>query len=441
MMANETILRQAAITELQLVESFNRDALADWQLQQLNVLLEHAGMHSSFYRKQKAVGRLPDRLHCYEELAQLPFTTKEDLRNEYPLGFLAVPQAELSRYGESTGTSGRPTSSFITYEDWIRGNVWVEESFRHYFSSDDTAFIAIPYELTFASYDIDRALEQLGVTIVAAGTLNQICPFPRLVQMMRDLHPTCLVCTPTRALRLFDMLVDQGYNPLDVGLRKLLYVGETCSSAKLRKIAECWNIELITAYGSTETNSLALQCPLGRSHLSEGRYCFEIVDPETGVLQPAGVPGEIILTSLRSRAMPLIRYRTGDLGVVGEEPCACGSPRRTLQHLGRVMESLEVEGTNIGKLALEEVILSAEGTGVYYAAGERDGRLEICVEALLGAGTSVCAEVQHAVYEAFGIRAAVKPVPRRVLTAAMDRMLKPGSLSLDDVEITEYAAV
>ena len=440
-MATEAILRQAAITELKLVESFDRAALTAWQLKQLNALLEHAYANSPFYYKQKATGNLSGSLGSHDDLAKLPFTTKEHFRDEYPLGFLAVPQRELSRYGESTGTSGGPTSSFITYEDWIRGNVWVEESFRHYFTSKDTAFIAIPYELTFASYDIDRALEQLGVTIVATGTLNQICPFPRLVQMMRDLHPTCLVCTPTRALRLFDMLVDQGYDPLDVGLRKLLYVGETCSPAKLRKIAEAWNIELITAYGSTETNSLALQCPAGRSHLSEGRYCFEIVDPETGAPMPPGEPGEIVLTSLRSRAMPLIRYRTGDLGIANEAPCTCGSPRRTLQHLGRVMESVEVEGVSLGKLALEEAILSAEGTGVYYAAGERDGRLEVYVEALPQASHKICAEVQRAVYEAFGVSALVRPVPRRVLTAAMDRMLKPGSLTLDDVETTEYAAV
>lgn len=432
-------LREAAVREMKLIESLDRDALKSWQLEQLNQQLAHACANSPFYREVKSTWGLPDRVRTQDEFANFPFTTKEDLRDQYPFGFLAVPKQELSRYGESTGTTGQPTSSFITYEDWIRGNIWVEDSFRHYFTSDDTAFIAIPYELTFASYDIDRALEQLGVTVVATGTLNQICPFSRLVQMMRELHPTCLVCTPTRALRLFDMLADQGYDPREVGLRKLLYVGETCSPSKLRKIAEAWDIELITAYGSTETNSLALQCSAGRTHLSEGRYYFEILDPDSGARVPPGEAGEIVLTSLRSNAMPLIRYRTGDLGVAGETPCACGSPRRTLQHLGRVCESVKVEGVTIRKLALEEVILSAPGTGVYYAAGERDGRLEVCVEALPDSGPSVCRYLQHAVLDSFGVSAGVAPVSRRVLTAAMDRMLKPGSLSLEDIEIPECA--
>ena len=434
-------LREAAIAEMKLVESLDRGSLKAWQLARLNEQLAHAYANCAFYRKQKRELGLPDRLRDVAELAALPFTTKEDLRDEYPFGFLAVPPHELSRYGESTGTSGRPTSSFITFEDWIQGNIWVETAFQHYFTSGDTAFIAIPYELTFASYDIDRALEQLGVTIVATGTLNQICPFDRLLQMMAELHPTCLVCTPTRALRLFHMLEDRGYDPREVGLRKLLYVGETCSPSKLRKIAEAWDIELITAYGSTETNSLALQCRAGQSHLSEGRYYFEILDPDSLQPAPPGEPGEIVLTGLRSKAMPLVRYRTGDLGIADEAPCSCGSPRRTLQHLGRVSESVELEGLTIRKLALEEAILSAPGTGVYYAAGERDGRLEICVEALPGAGNSVCREVQDTLFSSFGVRATVRPVPRRVLSAAMDRMLKPGSLSLDDIDQVEYATV
>jgi len=440
-MSTHEDLREAAIEEMKLVESLDRGSLAAWQLEQLNEQLAHAYANSPFYNRLRCGQDLPDRLLDYDSLTALPFTTKENLRDEYPFGFLAVPCRAVSRYGESTGTSGRSTSSFITYEDWIRGNIWVEESFRHYFTYDDTAFIAIPYELTFASYDIDRAFERLGVTIVATGTLNQICPFDRLVQMMRELHPTCLVCTPTRALRLFHMLTDQGYDPRDVGLRKLLYVGETCSPSKLRKIAEAWDIELITAYGSTETNSLALQCRFGRSHLSEGRYYFEIVDPDSGKRVPPGEAGEIVLTSLRSKAMPLVRYRTGDLGIAGDAPCTCGSPRRTLQHLGRISEAVEAGGITISKLALEEVILSTPGTGVYYAAGERDGALEVCVEVLPDAGANIYRDVQDAILGFFRIHAVVKPVPRHILTAAMDRMLKPGSLSLDDIEQTESATV
>lgn len=427
-------LRAAAIQEMERIDSFERPALDAWLLERLQEQLVHAYENSPFYRARRRSWGLPRRLEGLDFLARFPFTTKEELRDAYPFGLLAVPRSELIRYGESTGTTGRPTSSFITYEDWIRGNVWVEKAFRHRFSVEDVAFIAIPYELTFASYDIDRALEQVGVAVVAVGTLNQICPFPRLVEMMRDVHPTCLVCTPSRALRLFDMLRERGHDPLQVGLRKLLYVGETASPSRLRKLAELWQVELVTAYGSTETNSLALPCSQGKSHLVEGRYLFEVIDPEVGTSLGPGRLGELVLTSLGTQAMPLIRYRTGDLVLIEEEPCACGSPRRVLQHHGRVGEALALGERTLHKLHLEEVVLSAPGTGVYYVAGVRDGRLQVRVETTGDDAAEVCREVARRLREAYGVEASVAPVAREAITRAMDRMLKPGSLSLDDLE-------
>jgi phenylacetate-CoA ligase len=427
-------LRTIAVKEMEQVESFDRQGLAAWQLEQLNKELAHAYAGSPFYKKQKRTWGLPASLRSLDFLAQFPFTTKDDLREQYPFGFLATSQRELVRYGESTGTSGPPTSSFFTYEDWIRGNVWVEAAFRHYFSPDDLVFIAIPYELTFASYDIDRALEQQGAAVVPVGTLNQICPFSRLIEMMRELHPTGLVCTPTRALRLFDMLVEAGHDPLQVGLKKLLYVGETCSPSKLRKIAETWKIQLITAYGSTETNSLALPCRYGNSHLSEGRYFFEVIDDVSGAPLQAGEMGELVLTSLCTQAMPLIRYRTGDLVAIEEKPCSCGSPRRILRHHGRIGEAVEVGGVVVQKLALEETILSTPGTGTYYAAGACDGVLRVLVEVAEGSTAGTCRAVRDAIQQAHHLDSVVESVSRRAVTAAMDSMLKPGSLQLGDLE-------
>jgi phenylacetate-CoA ligase len=429
-------LRSAALARLAWTEALDRPSLQAYQLASLGEQVRYCFERSPFYRAWRDLG-LPDRFVGFADLARFPFTTKDDLRRHYPFGFLAVPPHELIRYGESTGTTGDPTSSFITYEDWIQGNVWVERALQERFSPDDLVFVAIPYELTFASYDIDRALEQLGVTVVAVGTLNQICPFERLIAMMRTLHPTALVCTPTRALRLFDMLVERGHDPLEVGLRRLLYVGETCSRAKLKKIADLWRIELVTAYGSTETNSLALPCGKGEAHLAEDRYLFEVIDPDSGEVLGAEETGELVLSSLRTRAMPLLRYRTGDLVAIEEGTCACGSSRRTLRHQGRVGERIETGGVSLPKIHLEEVLLSSPGTGLYYVAGEREGVLKVHVEIAEIAGADpaeVCREAGRRLREAFGIPASVQPVSRAVVTGAMDRMLKPGSLDLDDLE-------
>lgn len=427
-------LRAEALREMERVSALDRAALDAWQLEQLNATLEHAYAHSPFYRALRHYWGLPAALPSHHVLARFPFTTKEDLRDQYPFGLLAVPPRELSRYGESTGTSGRPTSAFVTYGDWIRGNVWVERALRPFVSPDDVAFVAIPYELTFASYDLDRALEHLGATLVPVGTLNQVCPFPRLVEMMATVHPTLLVCTPGRALRLYDMLRERGHDPADVGLRTLLYVGETSAPARLAKIAALWGVRLVSAYGSTETNSLALPCPHGALHLVEGRHFFEVVSPRSGSRVPAGEEGELVLTSLRTRAMPLIRYRTGDRVRVREAPCPCGGAGRVLEHLGRIAEAVHSGPREISRIDLEEVVLSTPGTGVYYVAGVRDGAVRVRVE-VEGEAASTCRAVAERVGEAFGVRAVVDPVPRGDVTAAMDRMLKPGSLALDDLEV------
>lgn len=426
-------LRAAAIAEMARIEAMSRDELDRYQLALLNAQLAYAAARAPLYRERFAP--LPPPVDGLDALGRLPFTTKEDLRAAYPFGLLAAPRRSLIRYGESTGTTGRPTSSFITYADWIAGNVWVEAALRAHFGEDDLAFIAIPYELTFASYDLDRALEQIGCAVVAVGTLNQICPFPRLVEMMRDVRPTCLVCTPSRALRLYDMLRERGDDPLRVGLRALLYVGETCAPAKLDKLAALWQARLVSAYGSTETNSLALPCARGASHLSEGRYLFEVIDPVHGVPLALGESGELVLTSLRAEAMPLIRYRTGDLVALSPEPCPCGSPRRVLQHRGRVCEAIAIDGRSLYKIDVEEEVLATPGTGLYYAAGERGGALHVAVEVAAGEDPrAVCDDVAARLRRRFRVEPAVRRLDRGLAARAMDRMLKPGSLTLSDID-------
>lgn len=425
-------IRRSALADLDAYEKLTREEAAAFRLERLRDEIGYVFANSPFYRDKWAAhrGLCVDRV---DDLRRLPFTTKQDLRDAYPFGLVAADRAEIIRYGESTGTTGRPTSSVITYEDWIRGNVAVERSVGHWFGPGDLVFIAIPYELAFASYDLDRALEQVGAGVVAVGTLSRVCPFERMVEMMWTVRPTGLVCTPSRALRLYDMLKDSGRDPLEVGLRTFLYVGETCSPAKLSKIADLWQVELPNAYGSTETNSLGLICPDGSLHLTEDRHLFEVVDPETAEPVPDGTAGELVLTSLVARAMPLLRYRTGDFVTAGAQPCACGSPSRVLAHHGRVGEQLVVDGRRINKLALEDVVLSTEGSGLYWAAGETPEGLGIKVEADGGDPGELCREVARRVEESFGTRPRVEPIDRLQVRRAMDRMLKPGSLTLEDL--------
>ncbi|MEU1419850.1 phenylacetate--CoA ligase family protein [Kitasatospora sp. NPDC086009] len=427
-------IREAALADLAAFEKLSPDQVPDHQFALLRRQLDHAFANSPFYRERWAGRHGSLRPTSAEELRTLPFTTKAELRGAYPFGLLAVGREELIRYGESTGTTGSPTSSMITYEDWIRGNVAVEQSVGHVLGPGDLVFIAIPYELAFASYDLDRALEQNGAAVVPVGTLSLVCPFERMVEMMWTVRPTALVCTPSRALRLYDMLKDTGRDPAEIGLKTFLYVGETCSPAKLEKIAALWGVRLSNAYGSTETNSLGLVCERGSLHLTEDRHLFEVIDPETTDPVPDGTAGELVITALAGRAMPLLRYRSGDFVTVSAEPCACGSPRRVLSHHGRVSEQLTVGGQRINKLALEQTVLATEGAGLYWAAGVSGDHLEIRVEAEVEDPAALCAAVAERVTAEFAVPASVAPIDRAQVRRAMDRMLKPGSLTIEDLE-------
>ncbi|EPH06165.1 hypothetical protein HMPREF1531_00814 [Propionibacterium sp. oral taxon 192 str. F0372] len=418
-------------------EALSASEVQDHQLKELNAQLSYTLANSPFYSTYWA--SCPRNVSSLTELSKLPFTTKEDLRGGYPSQFVAAKDSLIIRYGESTGTTGLPTSSAITYRDWILCNVAVEASVGHLFGPADMVFVSIPYELAFASYDLDRALEAIGATVVSTGALTSVCPIDRVAQMMCNVHPAGLICTPTRALRIFDMIRDIGEDPRRVGLKTLLYVGETCSSAKLTKIGKMWSVDVATAYGATETNSLGLQCELGQLHLTEDRYIFEVIDPQTGQTVKDGSSGELVVTSIATEAMPLIRYRTGDEVTVSPSgSCACGSPRRTIQHHGRLSEGYAVGGRRLNKLAVEQQVLSTRGTGLYYAAGVEGDQLVVRVQVEEGALVEkTLRSVENSVSQAFSVPCRASSVSLSSIMAAMDQMLKPGSLNLEHLRAVE----
>jgi len=426
-------IRQESLKNMHQVRSMTRQQLENRNLELLNVQLQYAQTHSPFYQKYYQGRNLPAVLSQIDNLRDFPFTVKEHLRENYPFDFLATGKNNLIRYGESTGSTGKPTSAFMTYKDWERGNVWLENSLMNTFGPEDMVFIAIPYELAFASYDIDRAFENIGVTIVAVGALNMVCPWERTIQMMRHVKPTVLVSSPSRILHLYDSFLSQGFDPHEVGLKTLLYVGETCSDAKLEKIASLWGIELITAYGSTETNSLALVCEEGKQHLTEDRHYFEIIDPATEQAVDTGQRGELIVTTLTAEAMPLIRYRTGDVVSVDDSNCACGQPQRRIKHYGRLNESISYQGKSYLRYDIEQAILSVDGTGCYYILAPETHEFKVYVNIEGRNPKKVLREVCDNVIATLGFDPVVEEIQKDRVHRAMGRILKPGSVTYDDL--------
>lgn len=414
------------INEIKECYSYSREELKNYALERINMELADIVKNVPYYKELREKGIFPDRVESLEEFAKIPFVTKEVLREQYPFGFLNGSMDRVVRYGESTGTSGKPTSSFMSKKDWEENIARVTLHLSNFFSKKDTVFIMIPFELAFSSVDMDKSLWNIGSCVVAIGVKNQVCSMERAAEMMVKVKPTALICSPTRAIRLYYLLKDKGYEPKSVGLKTILYIGETCSEAKLHKIKELWGVELTTIYGSTETNSIALPCEHNCSHLVEDRGYFELINPENGEFVKE--EGELVITTLRQEAFPLIRYRTGDYVRIEDKPCACGLNFRVIKHMGRCSDRNEINGHLFTKNDLENTVLSIKGTGCNFLQYVKDGELYIAVDIIEEEKEQVKRQIMEKLQDKYQITSNVYELNRKSYFEIVDSSLKPGSV-------------
>lgn len=401
------------------------------RLGRLSSAIERALAHSPYYRS--APGWRPVR-HM-DELADLPFTRRQDVQDAYPFGFLATGRERLVRYAESTGTSGRPCASYATRRDWLINNLDVSLSWAGLLTSSDVLAVAVPYELTYVGADIDRVAELLGVPVISVGVNNNLCSWPRVIELMRSYSVTALFCSPTRAIRLSYIAEEAGLDPLrDLEVKKIICVGETSSKAKRECIARRWGASVYNHYGMTEVMAVAVPCPEGGLHLCEGRLFVEVIDPETLAPARAGAPGELVITSLTSEAMPLLRYRTGDLVLLDTPPCPCGNPQRSIQQLGRVSDAFETPSGVAYFHELDEELLNVPEVQPYYHVSRGERGLSVSI-ALKGGRREGQGRPGHAVVESlrerlarrFGVDVAISLEEEGSWLHRIDSRSKPGS--------------
>ncbi|NVD98800.1 phenylacetate--CoA ligase family protein [Massilia sp. BJB1822] len=352
-----------------------------WQQDALRAAVAHAADASPFYRAHLA-GSAPAFLDSgrIADFTSLPFTTRQHLNDAYPFGMLAVGKDELVRFGESSGTSsGTSIAAFFTAEDWFTNNCTVAQMLQQVLTPQDVVAVAVPYELAGVGQDLDRALELAGCIVIALGAAPQFCPPERMVRILRDAGVTALICSGTRALHLSEVAQQLGIDPRrDLKVSKLLCAGEGSSPAKQAILRETWGADTFAMFGMTETNTLGMFCGANQLHLIENRSYFELIDPDSGAPAAPGAAGELVVTTLCSRALPLVRYRTGDLVQIEDQPCACGSPFHTMRHLGRVADHLLVQGRSMSMLALEQDVLSELACAPYhFGVKVVDGQLHI----------------------------------------------------------------
>lgn len=350
------------------VESLSRSELDALQLHRLRQTVERVSKFS-FYQKRFAQNRINTSLIAsLKDIRKLPFTTKQDLRDQYPYGFLCVPKEQLVRLHVSSGTTGQATAILYSRADV---ETWAELMARCMYMTGarpgDTFQNLTGYGLFTGGLGFHYGAERLGLLTIPAGAGNS----KRQIQLMKDFDTTVMHIIPSYALRLQDIMTEMAIDPKrDLQLR-IAYLGaEPYSEEVRRRVEEFYGVRAYNSYGLSEMNGpgVAFECTqqLGM-HIWEDAYFAEIVDPNTLEPVPDGVIGELVLTTLHREAMPLIRYRTKDLTRFVAGDCPCGRAHRRLDRIqGRSDDMFIIKGVNIFPIQVEQVLMNIPEVGNNY---------------------------------------------------------------------------
>lgn len=387
---------------------------------------------SPFYHARLGKGALPATA---ADLTALPLTTKQDLRDAYPFGLLSVPKERLATYHESSGTAGRPTSSYYTEEDWVD---LAERFARKWIGifEQDIFLVRTPYALMLTGHLAHAAGRLCGATIVPGDNRSLAMPYARVVRALHDLGVTLTWAVATEYLLWAAAAAIAGHRPgADFPeLRALFTGGEPLTNARRERISRIWGVPVIEEYGSTETGSLAGECQHGKLHLWSDRALFEVYDPKSGTVSPEG-EGQLVVTPLYREAMPLLRYNLEDNVSVSYRDCECGWGLPTVRVFGRSAFGYPVGTATITQHRLEELVFSLpDSYGVLFwrAKAEPEG-LRIEIEVADEQREAARADLAESVRATFGVDADVAGlspgtlVPHSVLTTMSD-VVKPRSL-------------
>ena len=327
--------------------------LRDLQRKQLAEVLTWAG-RSPFYSARSGPGEMPLSVDDFD---RLPVTSKQDLRDAYPFGLLAVERAELATYHESSGTAGQATSSYFTDADWE--DLAERYARKHVpLSRDDTFLVRTPYALMITGHLAQAAGRLRGATVVPADYRSAAMPYSRVVGLLHDLEVTRTWSIPTEPLVWAAAARQAGLRPdHDFPSLAALYVaGEPLTAARRRRLSDLWGgVAIVEEYGSTETGTLGGECPHGRLHLWADRLLVEVRDPDTGEVRPEG-RGHLVVTPLYREAMPLLRYDLEDDVVVEHADCPCGWHLPSVTVLGRSALQHPVGDGSVTQQQLEQVV-------------------------------------------------------------------------------------
>ena len=332
-----------------------------------------------FYREAFArEGIRPESMGSPADLRRVPFTTKADLRDHYPLGFLAVPRSEVARIHGSSGTTGKPTFVAYTAADL---KLWAGLCARFLVAGgmrpEHTVHIAFGYGLFTGGFGLHYGVERVGAAVVPVASGNT----RRQIMILTDLRPEVLVCTPSYALNIAEVARADGVDPRCLGLKFGHFGAEPWTEDMRKRIEEELGILAFNNYGLSEIIGPGVSgecCCRNGMHIQEDHFIVEVVDPQS--LEPVadGEPGELVFTTLTKQAFPLLRYRTRDIASLSRSSCPCGRTGARMSRVaGRTDDMLIIRGVNVFPSQIEEALLRVEGTAPHYLIEvDRPGTLD-----------------------------------------------------------------
>jgi phenylacetate-CoA ligase len=362
-------------------ETMPREALESIQLKRLQATLSRVYATVPFYRKQfESAGILPGNITKLDDLHSLPFTTKKDLRDNYPFGMFAVPMDNVVRIHASSGTTGQPTVVGYTARDI---NTWAELMARALVAGGatrgDIIHNAYGYGLFTGGLGVHYGAEKLGASVIPVSGGNT----KRQVIIMKDFKPTILTATPSYSLHLAEAAEEMGFSFADFHFKFGIFGAEPWSEDMRQEIERKLNLTAIDIYGLSEVMGpgVSIECHEAKKglHIFEDHFIPEIIDPNTGKALPYGETGELVITTITKEAFPVIRYRTRDITTLNPEPCICGRTHVRMKKVsGRSDDMLIIRGVNVFPSQIESVLMQIEGVEPHYQLiVEREENLDI----------------------------------------------------------------
>ncbi len=409
-------------------ETMPREELEQLQLERLQGVVNRAYRNVKFYNEKfKEVGITPEDIKSLDDVRKLPFTTKDDLRDNYPYGMFAVPLRDIVRIHSSSGTTGKPTVVGYTRNDLdIWSNLVARIMVAGGVTKDDIIQISFGYGLFTGGFGLHYGAEKIGATVIPISSGNT----DRQIMIMKDYHTTVLVCTPSYALVVADRIEELDIDPRSLSLRTGLFGAEPWSEGMREEIENKLKIKAYDNYGLSEIigPGVAGECEEKNGmHIAEDHFFVEIIDPETGEPLPPGSEGELVITTLTKEALPLIRYRTRDITRLHYELCGCGRTSVRMEKVkGRSDDMLIIRGVNVFPSQIEEVLFSIEGTEPHYQIiVDRKNRLDtltVLVEVSpeifsdeMKKQRQIIEEIEEKLFSILGLRVEVKLVEPRTI--------------------------